>query len=190
MSSDELTILLGELRQGRGVASSDLLPRVYGELREVAQGMMRGQRGSHTLQPTALVNEACVKLLGGTELSWQNRAHFFAVAAMAMRQVLANHARARRAAKRAAEGDRVTLSDVAGGRSSEIGVDALALDDALAKLAAVDPRQARLVELRYFAGMTMEESAFVLDVSVRTVERDWVVARAFLKSELAEQGVR
>ena len=151
---------------------------------------MRGQRGSHTLQPTALVNEACVKLLGGTELSWQNRTHFFAVAAMAMRQVLANHARGRRAAKRAAGGDRVTLSDVAGARGSEIGVDALALDDALAKLAAVDPRQARLVELRYFAGMTMEESAFVLDVSVRTVERDWVVARAFLKSELAEQGVR
>ncbi len=185
MNSNQLTLLLGQMKQGDATAAENLLPLVYEELRGLARGLMKNQAGSHTLQPTALVNEACVKLLGGAELSWQSRAHFFAVAAMAMRQVLANHARAKATEKRSPDGDRVTLIGLAAETKAELSFDAMALDEALGKLAALDPRQARLVELRYFGGMTMEESAFVLDVSVRTVEREWVVARAFLKTELS-----
>jgi RNA polymerase sigma-70 factor (ECF subfamily) len=174
MSTPQLTQLLQEVRTGKALASRDLLPLVYDELRGMARGMMSHREQSHTLQPTALVNEACAKLLGSAELSIESRAHFFAIAAMAMRQVLADHAKAKRAEKRTPQGKRVTLAGVPG--ESGVGgvggvrgvagapgeVDMLALDDALTKLAGLDPRQARLIELRFFGGMTVAEAAVAL----------------------------
>lgn len=187
MSSDRVTQLLADVKNGSELASSELLALVYDDLRGLARGMVHRGPGvaSHTLQPTALVNEACLRLLGQSNLSLQSRAHLFAVAAMAMRQVLSNHARAKRADKRTPEGDRVTLAAVSGTTSE---VDLLALDDALTKLEALDARQARLVALRFFAGMTMDDAATVLGISLSSAEREWRAARAFLWSELGVEG--
>jgi RNA polymerase sigma factor (TIGR02999 family) len=197
MHDQPLTQLLGEIKAGRAAVTADLLPLVYDQMRGLARGMMKDQPESHTLQPTALVNEACAKLLGSAELSIESRAHFFAIAATAMRQVLADHAKAKRAEKRTPQGKRVTLAGVPG--ESGVGrvagapgeVDMLALDDALTKLAGLDPRQARLIELRFFGGMTVAEAAIVMEVSVPTLEREWRAAKAFLRNELgrAERGI-
>jgi RNA polymerase sigma-70 factor (ECF subfamily) len=189
MTSERLTLLLHQVRTGQSLATEELLPLVYEELRHLARGMMQGQPSGHTLQPTALVHEAYAKLLGSAELSVESRAHFFALAALAMRQVLANHARAKRAEKRSAEGSRVTLAEVAaagvgGGEQRE--VDVLGLDDALTKLASLDARQAKLVELRFFGGLTMDETAGLMGVSVPTLEREWRAAKAFLRAELSQ----
>ncbi len=181
MNTERLTELLGEVTEGRATATAEILPLVYDELRRVARGLMHGRRGPDTLQPTALVNEACAKLLGSAHLSVVNRAHFFAIAAMAMRQVLSSHAREKRAQKRSAPGVRVTLTGVTG---QDNEVDSLALDDALTKLAKLDPRQSKLVELRFFAGMTSEEAAVVMELSEATINREWRSARAFLRNEL------
>jgi len=181
MDSEKFTQLLGEIQSGRTAASDELLPLVYDELRSLARGIMGRQAAAHTLQPTALANEACIRLLGSSTLSWESRAHFFAVAAVAMRQILANHARAKHADKRSAPGHRVTLAGIA---HQQDDVDLLALDDALVRLAALDPRQARFIELRFFGGLTVAESAHVLAISVPTAEREWRAARAFLQSEL------
>lgn len=190
MSNERLSQLLDGLKQGKPLVSTDLLPLVYDELRDLARGIMRGRGSSETLAPTALVNEACARLLGPSCLSWESRAHFFAVAAMAMQQVLSNHARSKRSQKNAA-GDRVTLSGLsAGDLAADPGhqFDLLALDDALTKLAEFDPRKARLIELRFFGGLTMEECAHVLEVSVPTLEREWRATRAFLRTELSGSG--
>lgn len=185
-----VTRLLEAACDGRASAADQLLPLVYDELRALAGSFFRGQRHDHTLQPTALVHEAYAKMVKpGAGLSsqeqWTSRAHFFAVAAKAMRQVLANHARDRRAAKRGGQWKRVTLSGQAT-PTTRADIDLLTLDDALERLAALDPRQARIVELRFFAEMTVEEIAHVMDVSVSTVEREWRMARAWLSARLSD----
>jgi RNA polymerase sigma factor (TIGR02999 family) len=162
----------------------ELLPVVYDELRRLAAAYLRRERPGQTLQPTALVHEAYLRLRKDRPERWQNRAHFCAIAAHSMRQILIERARARHALKRGGVQPRVTLDEalVAGG---ELSVDLLALDHALDQLAALDATQARIVELRYFGGLTIEETAAATDSSPATVKREWSVARAFLRRELA-----
>jgi len=162
-----------------------LLPAIYDELRALAGSFFRG-RSEQTLQPTALVHEAFLKIVGSSSARWENRAHFFALAAQVMRQVLADHARQRRADKRRGPEDAAEASFLIGLRAQDTDacVDVVALDAALAKLAELDPRQSQIVELRFLAGMTVEEVAKYLDVSGRTVEREWRAAKAWLRHEL------
>ena len=165
---------------------SSLFEIVYEELRRVAAAAIRRERPGHTLQPTALVHEAYLRLARESDERWESRAHFLAVAAQAMRRVLVDHARGRNAQKRGSGEGGVPLEDVDGaalGQDQE--VDFLALDVALARLAALDARQAHLVELRFFGGLTVEESARVVGISPRTVKREWQVARAWLKREMS-----
>ena len=180
-------------RGGDASALDDLMPRVYGELRALADAYMRRERAGHTLQPTALVHEAFLRLLRLPPGSVQNRVHFFALAAQAMRRILADHARRHRAAKRGGSAVRVPLEIVeggagaapaAGGFPAQPEVAADDLDTALDDLAKLDARQARVVELRFFGGLSIEETAEVLAVSPATVKRDWLVARAWLHREL------
>ena len=160
-----------------------LLPVVYQELRRLAAGYIRHEKPGQTLQPTALVHEAYLRLMKDRPDRWQNRAHFCAIAAHSMRQILIERARARNAQKRTGEKPRITLEEelVQGGERS---VDLLALDQAIERLAAFDPEQARIVELRFFGGLTVEETADALDISPATVKRHWTVARAWLAREL------
>lgn len=178
-----VTALLQEARAGKAAALDALLPLVYQELRRVAGAYVRRERPGQTLQATGLVHEAYLRLMKDRHLEWQNRAHFCAIAANAMRQILVERARARGAAKRGGAWNRLTLNE---GRAAapEPVVDVEVLDQALARLAERDPDQARLVELRYFGGLTIEETADVLKVSPATVKRSWMVARAWLKKEL------
>jgi RNA polymerase sigma factor (TIGR02999 family) len=174
-------------RSGDASALDDLLPRVYDELRALADAYMRRERAGHTLQPTALVHEAFLRLLRLPPGSVQNRIHFFALAAQAMRRILADHARRHRAAKRGGGAVRVPLELVEGGAPATPAGDDVAADDldaALEDLAKLDERQARVVELRFFGGLSIEETAEVLAVSTATVKRDWLVARAWLHREL------
>ena len=174
-------------RSGDPTALDDLLPRVYDELRALADAYMRRERAGHTLQPTALVHEAFLRLLRLPPGSVQNRIHFFALAAQAMRRILADHARRHRAAKRGGGAVRVPLELVEGGAPAAPAGDDVAADDldaALEDLAKLDERQARVVELRFFGGLSIEETAEVLAVSIATVKRDWLVARAWLHREL------
>jgi RNA polymerase sigma factor (TIGR02999 family) len=171
-------------RHGDGTPPIDLLvPVIYGELRRLAAARLRGERPDHTLSPTALVHEAFLRLLGDDEIPMRSRAHVFGAAARAMRQVLVDHARRRRAAKRGFGWQRITL-EVEGGNDASRDVEFLALHTALERLEAVDARAARLVELRFFGGLTLDEAARVLGVSRRTVANDWVVTRAWLRREL------
>ena len=160
-----------------------LLPVVYQELRRLAAGYIRHEKPGQTLQPTALVHEAYLRLMKDRPDRWQNKAHFCAIAAHSMRQILIERARARNAQKRWGEKARITLEEelVQGGERT---VDLLALDEAIERLAALDPAQARIVELRFFGGLTVEETADALDVSPATVKRHWTVARAWLAREL------
>ncbi len=160
---------------------ADLLQEVYGQLRELAAGHLRRQRRDHTLQPTALVHEAFLKLARG-DSRWNDKQHFFAIAATAMRQILLNHAQAKRAAKRNAQRVDITLGQI--GAADAASVDLLALDAALAKLDGLDQRFARLVELRFFCGLTMEETAAQLGVARSTLQEDWRFVRAWLAREL------
>lgn len=178
----EVTRLLVDLQNGSDGAADQLMRVVYRELHDLAEHFMRRERVDHTLQPTALVHDAYLRLMGQRETSWQNRSHFFGIAAQAMRRILVDHARRARAGKREG-GERVTL-DESVAESPERSVDLIALDDALNKLAALDPRQARVVELRYFSGLGIEQTAAVLSISPATVKRDWTFARAFLQREL------
>jgi RNA polymerase sigma factor (TIGR02999 family) len=181
----EVTRLLREWSAGDRAALEKLLPLVYAELRRRAGAYLRNERAGHTLQPTALVHEAYLKLVGGASVAWKDRAHFFGVAARAMRQVLVDHARAHRAARRG-EGRVLVALDAAGDVAApQRDVGLLDLDRALAKLAGLDERQSRLVELRLFAGLTIEESAEVLNVSHATVSREWKHAEAWLQREMA-----
>jgi RNA polymerase sigma-70 factor, ECF subfamily len=182
-SPENITRMLGELRAGRREAESRLLEAVYPELRRIAAHYMQGERAGHTLQPTALVNEAYLELVGQGDVDWRNRSHFFGVAAQLMRRILVNYARRKKAQKREGKRQRVELSDtvaIAEDRLDEI----IAVDAALDRLAEWDPRQAKVVEMRFFAGLTEEETAEALGVSPRTVKRDWTVAKAWLHSEL------
>lgn len=176
-------MLLKRVAIGESGASDELFAAVYPELHRLAGSFMRRERPNHTLQPTALVSEAYLRMLGSFNLNWSDRAHFFAVAAKAMRRILVDYARARGSAKRAGHGipnlDRsLTVTD------DKLDV-VLAIDDALSRLEAIDPRQARIVELRFFADLTEEEIALLVGVSSRTVKRDWVVAKAWLRAEFA-----
>jgi len=180
----EVTGLLRSWRDGDDLAAERLLAAVYDELHRQAGRAMRREGDDHTLQATALVHEAYLRLVDQRHVDWRNRAHFFAIAAQAMRRVLVDHARGRLAAKRGGAVQHVTLSDVAAGSTDDDALDVLALHDALERLAALDADQARIVELRYFGGMSIEETADALDVSTATVKRDWAVARAWLRREL------
>jgi RNA polymerase sigma factor (TIGR02999 family) len=184
-----VTALLAQARAGKAEALDALLPVVYDELRRVARAYLRRERPGQTLQATALVHEAYLRLMREQHVAWQNRAHFCAIAANSMRQILVERARARKAAKRGGEWARLSLDEglVA---ADDPGVDVEALDQALERLAARDAEQARLVELRYFGGLTIEETAEVLGVSPATVKRSWMVARAWLKRELDTGGRR
>lgn len=166
-------------------AAAALLPLVYDQLRALAASYFARQPVGHTLQPTALVHEAYLKLAGGQNAQWESRAHFFAVAARAMRQILMNHARDKAAAKRGGGWHKITLDEAVtppGSASREI--DLIALDDALEKLAGLSERQARIIELRYFGGLTIDETAHVLGLGTTTVEDDWHLAKAWLRREL------
>jgi RNA polymerase sigma factor (TIGR02999 family) len=179
----EITTLLAALKQGDRCAESALAEMVYGELRAIAGNHMRHERRGHTLQTTALVNEAYLRLVRDQAMDWQGRAHFFATASIVMRRILVDYARQRSADKRPAANLRVELHDwqaTSRPRTEEM----LILDEALTRLAEMDARQARIVEMRYFGGLTEEEAAEVLGISVRTVKRDWTSARAWLQVQL------
>ena len=181
-----ISVLLSEVSKGNREAEAQLMTQVYGELRRLARHYMRSERANHTLQPTALVNEAYLQLIGQPGASWQSRAHFFAAAAQLMRHILVDHARAHRAGKRGGEQQQVTLDENV--LSSETAsIDVLALHEALERLAQLDARQARVVELHFFGGLTFDEIAYVLETSERTVKRDWTMARAWLRLELSKK---
>ena len=181
-----ITKLLVEVSRGNRDAKTALMTQVYNELRRLARHYMRAERANHTLQPTALVNEAYLRLIGQSAVSWQDRAHFFAAAAQLMRHILVDHARARTAGKRGGIQHQVTLSEglVA---AEDRTVEVLALHEALEKLAKLDERQARVVELNFFGGLTFAEIGYVLDTSERTVKRDCQMAKAWLKLELSKE---
>ena len=180
MSTPEtVTDLLVAWGRGDEQALDRLTPFVYDELRRLARSYLRRERPDHTLQPTALVHEAYVRLMDLGKLDWQNRAHFLGVAARLMRQILVDHARSRRAAKRGSGGEKLSL-DLAVAQPEEREVDLLAVDEALSSLARLDPEQSRIVELRFFGGLTIEETAEVLGVSPSTAKREWRLARAWL----------
>src|SRR5437867_1458252 len=183
--SAKITQLLVDWNNGRTGALEDLLPLVYAELRRLAAQRLRLERPDHTLQPTALVHEAYIRLVDQRRVRWQNRAHFYGVAAHVMRRILVDRARARKADKRGGAWERVTL---VGDKTSNAAndVDVLVLNDALERLAALDAQQERIVELRYFGGLTLDETAAVIGISTATVKREWAIARAWLRAELAD----
>jgi RNA polymerase sigma factor (TIGR02999 family) len=175
--------LLKEWSEGDQQALDELTPLVYEELRQQAARYLRKERPNHSLQATALINEAFLRLIDVKDVQWQNRAHFFAIAANLMRRILVDHARRRDAEKRG--GSQVCLTlDEGLAWANEPDVDLLAIDEALDRLAIIDEQQARIVELRFFSGLTVEETATALGVSPKTVKRDWSVARAWLKREI------
>jgi RNA polymerase sigma factor (TIGR02999 family) len=182
-AAGEVTKLLQDWSNGEVQALDRLVPQIHRELRKLAASYLRKERPDHTLQPTALVNEAFLKLVDQRAVRWQNRAHFFGIAAQAMRRILVDHARAHGAGKRGDGARRVPLEDAAviGGA---IDIDLLALDEALTRLAAIDPQQSRVVELRFFGGLTMEETAEVMHISPATVGREWRMAKAWLFAEM------
>lgn len=179
----QITVLLDAVKAGDRDAESRLLDLVYPELRKLARRYMHRERTDHTLQASALVNEVYMQLLRGASIDWRNRAHFYAAAAQSMRRILVDYARAERAEKREGGRQRVELLDHLA-ISEERLEEMLAVDEALNRLTALDPRQGRVVELRFFGGLTEEEIATVLGVNSRTVSRDWTLARAWLHAEL------
>lgn len=183
----DVTLLLDAMSAGNPKASAELLPLVYNELRRLASGQMQHERPGQTLQPTALVHEAYMRMLGDGDVKWNNRGHFFGAAALAMRRILVERARARGAIKRggARKREDVDLGEVVEEREP---TDMLALDDALAKLEREDKRKYNVVMLRYFAGLTIDQTAASLDVSSATVRNDWAFARAWLHREMSRDG--
>ncbi len=186
-TSEEISACLDRLREGDRSALEELLPHIYDDLRRLARGLFRNVPEGYTLQPTALVHEAYVRLAGTKSQAWESRKHFLDVAAMAMRQLLSDHSRRRRAKKRGGEAERVALGDADDALATSDGVDLLALDEALTELERLDPRQARIVQLRIFSGMTLDETADLIGVSRRTVANDWKMARLFLSDLLSEE---
>jgi RNA polymerase sigma factor (TIGR02999 family) len=184
---DDLTGLLLEWRHGDKAALETLTPLVYDELRRIAHRYVRREREGHTLQTTALVNEAFVRLAGADKIAWQNRTHFFAVTAQVMRHILIDHARRRHYTKHGGQVRQVALEDAAA-MSRQRAAELVMLDEALAELAKLDPRKSRVVELRYFGGLSLEETAEVLEVSPMTVRRDWRAAKAWLYRRMRDEG--
>jgi RNA polymerase sigma-70 factor (ECF subfamily) len=184
--SPDVTLLLSALARGDNGAASKLMPVVYDELRRLAGSYMRRERSDHTLQATALVHEAYLKLVEQHSIDWQSRAHFFGIAAQLMRRILIDHARGHSRDKRGGEHQKVSLDEAfvfAEQRADEL----IAVDDSLNRLAKIDPRQAHVVELRFFGGLSVEEAGEVLGVSPKTVKRDWSVAKAWLYADLKER---
>jgi RNA polymerase sigma factor (TIGR02999 family) len=184
-SSIDVTRLLRQWSDGDTDALERLLPLVYGELRRIASHQLRRERADHTLVPTALVHELYLRLIDQRRMTWQNRAHFYGLAAHLMRRILVDHARARQAEKRGGLATRIPLEDALDDHrpahdASDATADVLAIDEALERLTVIDHDQARIVELRYFAGLTVEETAYVLKRSPRTVKREWRLAKAWL----------
>lgn len=185
-SPHEVTRLLVELTDGNRTVLDELLPLIYDELRRLARNYLRRERSDHTLQATALVHEAYMRMVDQSRVRWQNRAHFFGVAAQMMRRILVDHARRHVAEKRGSGGEKLALDEVSG-LSITPDKDMVALDDALKLLAAFDPQQERIVEMKYFGGLTIEEIAEVIEVSPVTVKREWATAKAWLYRELTNE---
>jgi RNA polymerase sigma-70 factor (ECF subfamily) len=183
-SPGEVTVLLQQISAGESGAADKLIPLVVQELRALARQQLRSERPGHTLQPTALVNEAYLRLVGDQARDWHNRAHFIAVSASVMRRILIDHARRKQALKRGASEQVVAHPEDYAGFSYEQAEELIALDIALDRLEKMNPRQRQVVEMRYFGGLSVEESAEVLKISPVTVKRDWVVARAWLKMQV------
>jgi RNA polymerase sigma factor (TIGR02999 family) len=186
-SSLEITQLLLAWGKGDQTALDELIPLVYAELRKLAKNYMRRQRPGHTLQTTALVNEAYLRLIDSSRVNWQNRTHFFAISAQLMRRVLVDFARAKNSLKRGGERIQVTLDERIEAASEDV-TDLVALDEALQKLAEMNERQAKIVELRYFGGLSEEEIGETLQISTRTVRRDWNIAKAWLFRAIKNEG--
>jgi len=185
-NSQHITQLLNQWSNGDAEVLDDLMPLVCVALRRQAAGYLRRERSNHTLQPTALINEAYLKLIDQRDVKWQNRAHFFAIAAQAMRRILVDYARERKREKRGGAAENLPLDEALTIVSQEKSVDLVALDEALNKLATFDERQAKVVELRYFSGLSIDETAEVLNVSNVTVRRDWNMAKAWLHQEITK----
>ncbi|MEM1269286.1 MAG: sigma-70 family RNA polymerase sigma factor [Bacteroidota bacterium] len=184
MNQHEVTVLLKELENGKTQGLDQLLPVVYEELRKLASSYMRRERANHTLNTTALVHEAYLNLVDQRQAKWQNRAHFFGIAAQAMRRILLMHARSRNAAKRGGGQHNVTFEEgqlAAQAKSEEL----IAIDDALSRLEKMDERMAKVVELRYFGGLNVEETAAAMGISTATVKREWRTAKAWLRQNMA-----
>jgi len=179
----DVTSLLVRWGNGDANAFDELAPIVYDELRKLARSHLRRERPDHTLQSTALVHEAYLRMIDQQAVSWQNRSHFYGIAAQMIRRILVDYARAKQTKKRGEALPKIAFDEAVGAHASE-DLDLVALDDALKALAEIDPRQSRIVELRYFAGLSIEDTAEVLQISPATVKRDWTVARAWLKREL------
>lgn len=184
-NTHDVTQLLLKWSQGDKAAMEELLPMVYRELQKIAHRYLNKERGEHTLQTTALVHEAYLKLIDQTRVQWQNRAHFFGIAAQAMRRILVDNARQRLADKRGAGAEKISIDDKEIDISDEKASNLIELDFALKKLAELDPNKSRLVELRYFGGLSLEETAEVLGVSRPTVIRQWRLAKAWLYKEIS-----
>ncbi len=185
-NSQNITRMLKEWSGGNRDALDQLLPLVYDELHRQASRYLRRERGDHTLQTTALIHEAYLKLIDQRDVRWQNRAHFFAIAATAMRRILVDYARERHRVKRGGSAENLPLDEAFQISSKEKSIDLIALDEALTRLAKFDGRQARVVELRYFSGLSNDETAEVLGVSNATVRLDWNLAKAWLKQEITK----
>jgi RNA polymerase sigma factor (TIGR02999 family) len=186
--SRDVTHLLAEWKHGDQTALDRLMPLVYNELRRIAARYLHSERSGHTLQTTALVHEAYLRLVDENRIEWQGRAHFFGVAATLIRNILVDHARARKAIKRGAGMTKLSLEEafaVPGGEDADI----LAVDDALRELSQIDPRQAQIVELRFFAGLTIEETAEFLQISPSTIKRDWILAKTWIYRALSQPGL-
>ena len=188
VSADNLTSLLIEWQEGDQTALDRLTPLVYNELRRIAHRYVRRERNGHTLETTALVNEAYVRLAGSKNIAWENRSHFFAATAQVMRHVLIDHARRRLYAKRGGDVQHVPLTDAESQMTEQRADELIALNEALHELATLDPRKARVVEMRYFGGLSLEETAETLDVSLMTVRRDWRAAKAWLFRKMKAEG--
>jgi RNA polymerase sigma factor (TIGR02999 family) len=185
----DVTRLLADLQGGRPAAASELIPLVYDELHRLARRQMQLERPDHTLQATALLHEAYLRLVNQPQRTWQNRAHFIAVAAQVMRRILVDYARARRTSKRGNAPQKVPLAEPLL-FTEEQSDELVSLDEALDHLAQFDERQSRVIELRFFGGLTVDETAEVLGISSKTVTRDWTVARAWLHREVTSRGLR
>ena len=183
-STQQVTLLLKRLKKGDPEAPGQLIPLVIDELHRLASHYMRNERVGHTLQPTALVNEAYLRMIGYRSLDWQSRSHFIGVAASIMRQVLTDYARRRLAAKRGSDAEDVPLADLKDSLSVEQSEELLALNEALDRLKKMNSRHSQIVEMRYFGGLSIEETAEALGISPITVKRDWALARAWLCAEL------
>ena len=186
-TAGQVTLLLNELKLGDKAALGRLIPLVYQELRLLAARCLRAERVGHTLQATALIHELYLRLVDQDRANWQDRAHFLAVAAQLMRRILVDYARARQAAKRGGAAVDVDIAAVDLGGTEVSVEEVLSVDEALERLAQLDPQQTRIAELRYFAGLTVEETAEALGISPRTVKRDWAVASAWLRTELSRR---